>query len=123
MFKFLLLVPVDYPWQVFLLAGGDIREKVETCLTHSTRASVAAVLCHLLIVTIHMTESKLENSVLTTVQNIAKQCYAYGDGLVGVGELGPTMPSLIILQMVMYMPQAIHCMSTFSVKHLMFFTF
>lgn len=67
MFKFLLLVPVNYPCQVFLMAGGDTREKVETCLTHSSRASVISVLSHLLIITIHMPEPKLENFVLTTV--------------------------------------------------------
>lgn len=49
------------------MAGGDTREKVETCLTHSTRASVVSVLSHLLIITIHMPEPKLENFVLTTV--------------------------------------------------------
>lgn len=123
MFKFLLLVPVNYPWQVLLLAGGDIREKVETCLPHSSRASVAAVLCHLLIITIHMTEPKLENSVLTTVGERCKAVLCLWKWVSWGGGIGTNnVLSHNTLDGYAY-AQAIHCISTFSSKHLMFFIF
>lgn len=69
----------------------------------------------LLIIAIHTTEPKMESAVLNTVGEHSKAVHVYGDGIVGWGIGTDNVLCYYTLDGYVYMPHAIHCISTFPV--------